>query len=105
MTFSEFYIFYLSQHLNKACRTFHFIGTTLVFMTVFTAIVTKQWMFLILCPVFGYGFSWVGHFMYERNKPAAFKYPLYSLISDFVMYGHILTNRLSPYLAKAASYK
>lgn len=103
--FSEFYIFYLSEHQNKTCRMFHAIGTTLVFVTLFYVLATQSWQLLILLPVFGYGFSWIGHFKYERNKPAAFKYPFYSLMSDFVMYGQMFTGRLAPYLEKAASYK
>ena len=45
-------------------------------------------------PLFGYGFAWVGQFFFEKNRPATFKYPLYSLGSDFVMFFHILTMQI-----------
>src|SRR6478735_9097486 len=92
--FSDFYLFYLSEHQNKTCRTFHAIGTTLVILLLGYILMTAQWRLLILLPVFGYGFSWIGHFKFERNKPAAFKYPFYSLASDFVMYAHMITGQL-----------
>lgn len=101
MKFADFYIFYLSQHQNKTCRAFHAIGTTLVIVTFIYTLISKSWMCLLLMPLFGYGFSWVGHFSFERNKPAAFNYPFYSLISDFVMYGQTWTGKLADNLDKA----
>jgi hypothetical protein len=94
-SFKEFYPFYLSQHTNKICRLLHVIGTTVVLALTFTSILYLNPALLILVPIAGYGFAWVGHFFFEKNKPATFKYPWWSLKSDFKMYFDILSNRLS----------
>ena len=94
-TYSEFYRFYLTEHKNKTSRMLHFIGTFLVFVLIFLAIyleLTYLWYFV---PIMGYGFAWVGHFFFEKNKPATFKYPLWSLISDFKMFFDLLFGRIS----------
>lgn len=92
--FKDFYPYYLSEHEDLTCRRLHFIGTTFVIVTFFYAIFTQRWMALWLMPLFGYGFAWIGHFFFEKNKPATFQYPLYSLASDFVMYRDILIGRI-----------
>lgn len=93
-SFKEFYPFYLSEHQNRTCRRLHFIGSTLVLLVILVAIITTNyWLFLML-PVVGYGFAWVGHFVYEKNRPATFKYPLYSLAADWVMYKDIIIGRI-----------
>jgi len=94
-SFKDFYPFYLSQHCNKICRLLHVIGTTVVLALTITSILYLKPVLLILVPIAGYGFAWVGHFFFEKNKPATFKYPLWSLKSDFKMYFDILSNRLS----------
>jgi len=94
-TFNEFYPYYLTEHRNKTCRLLHVIGTTIVFALAITAIyhnIPKLWIFV---PIAGYGFAWAGHFFFEKNKPATFKYPLWSLMSDFKMYFQILSGKLS----------
>ncbi|MCF8278581.1 MAG: DUF962 domain-containing protein [Flavobacteriales bacterium] len=91
---AEFYPFYLTEHSNRVCRTFHFIGTTLVMALAITGFATLNWKFFALMPVAGYGFAWIGHFFFEKNKPAAFGNPFYSLASDFIMYWHIVTGQL-----------
>lgn len=93
-TFAEFYPFYLSEHADRTNRRLHFIGTTLVILTAAWAVFSGHWNLMWLLPVFGYGFAWVGHFVVERNRPATFKYPLYSLRGDFVMYKDIWTGRI-----------
>ena len=92
-SFKEFYPFYLAEHSNKTCRTLHFIGSTLVILVFLFAIVTKQFKLLLVLPVIGYGFAWIGHFVFEKNKPATFQYPVYSFIGDWVMWWQILTRR------------
>ncbi|EKB49710.1 DUF962 domain-containing protein [Cecembia lonarensis] len=94
----EFYPYYLSEHQDPTCRKLHFIGTGLLFLILGTAIFYGNFWLLLLIPVVGYGFAWVGHFFYEKNKPATFKYPFYSLASDFVMFFHLLIGkeRFSP---------
>ncbi|MDH7444902.1 DUF962 domain-containing protein [Aquimarina sp. 2201CG14-23] len=94
-TFSEFYQFYLTEHKNRTSRTLHFIGTFLVFVIVGIAIYYNwSWKWFIV-PAVGYGFAWVGHAFFEKNKPATFKYPLWSLISDFKLFFEILLGKRS----------
>ncbi|WP_456378284.1 Mpo1-like protein [Lutibacter sp.] len=94
-SFKEFYPFYLKQHSNTTCRLLHVIGTTLVLAMVLTSIIHLNPYWLVLVPITGYGFAWVGHFFFEKNKPATFKYPLWSLKSDFKMYFEILSGKIS----------
>jgi len=94
-TFSKFYEFYLSEHSNRTCRLLHFIGTTLVFVMAFLAIYLDKPTLWIFVPISGYGFAWIGHLIFEKNKPATFKYPLWSLFSDFKMYFHILFGKIN----------
>jgi hypothetical protein len=93
-SFGEFYPYYLSEHADRTCRRLHFVGTTLVIVTAIYALATAQFVYLLLLPVFGYGFAWVGHFFFEKNKPATFKHPWYSLMGDFVMYKDIWSGRI-----------
>ena len=89
----EFYPFYLTEHSNATCRLLHFIGTTLVIVSFLVFLVTFNWYFFVAIPFLGYGFAWVGHFFFEKNKPATFQYPGYSLASDFILYWHLLTGK------------
>jgi hypothetical protein len=92
--FSEFYPFYLSEHQDRVNRRLHFVGTTLVIALVLFALVTQQWLWLLAVPFAGYGFAWVGHFFFEKNKPATFNHPVYSFLGDWVMYKDILTGKI-----------
>ena len=94
-SYKEFYRFYLSEHQNKTCRTLHFTGTLLVFVLAFLAVYLGKSVLWFFVPVFGYGFAWVGRYFYEKNRPATFTYPLWSLISDFKMFFDILFGRIS----------
>jgi|SRR5690606_25753196 len=93
-TFKEFYPFYLSEHSNKTCRLLHFIGTTLVLVLLIVALVTGYYKLLWFLPVAGYGFAWIGHFGFEKNRPASFKQPFYSFIGDWCMYADILRGKI-----------
>jgi hypothetical protein len=93
-TFREFYPFYLSEHRNATCRKLHFAGTTLVVLLVVASIVAGDAWILLLVPIAGYGFAWVGHFIFEKNRPATFKHPGYSLMGDWVMYWQLLTRKI-----------
>jgi len=93
-SFSEFYPFYLAEHGNRVCRRLHFIGSSLVIAVVVLALATGQLRWLWLAPVAGYGFAWIGHYMFEKNRPATFKHPLYSLLGDWVMYGQMLRGKV-----------
>ncbi|WP_345891362.1 DUF962 domain-containing protein [Pseudomonas chlororaphis] len=89
-SFAEFYPYYLSEHSNSTCRRLHFVGTTLVIFILAFAIGKGAWLLLLALPVAGYSFAWVGHFFFEKNRPATFQHPLYSLVGDFVMYRDML---------------
>ena len=93
-SFAEFYQFYLSEHAKRSTKLLHFAGTFLVLVILGVALLRQNWMLLILLPIVGYGFAWVGHFFFEKNKPASFSSPLYSLLGDFVMFKDILTGRV-----------
>ena len=93
-SFSEFYPYYLSEHSNATCRRLHFVGTSLVILTAAFILLTQNWSLLIVLPLLGYGFAWVGHFFYEKNKPATFTYPLWSFMGDFVMFKDILFGKV-----------
>ena len=92
-SFSDFYPFYLSEHSDLRCRRLHFVGSLLVLVALGLGIFLSPW-WLLAMPLFGYGFAWVGHFVFEKNRPATFKHPLYSLIGDWVMFADILRGRV-----------
>jgi len=92
-SYSEFYKFYLSEHKHQTSRILHFIGTFLVFILIFLAITgawSWEWIFI---PIVGYGFAWIGHAFFEKNKPATLKYPLWSLMSDFKLFFDIFLGK------------
>ena len=89
----EFYPFYLSEHRDTTSRILHFIGTFILFIILLWALFTQTWWGLALIPVVGYGFAWVGHYFFEKNTPATFQYPFYSLASDFILFWHLLTGQ------------
>lgn len=93
-SFNEFYPFYLSEHADRTCRRLHFTGTSLVILVAVSALASGHLLLLWLLPVLGYGFAWVGHFYFEKNRPATFKYPFYSLLGDFVMYKDMLSGKI-----------
>ncbi len=94
-SFRDFYPFYLGEHANLICRRLHFIGTTgivIIAALVIAQVLPLVWLWAI--PILGYGFAWVGHFFFEKNRPATFKYPFYSLLGDWVMYKDMLTGKI-----------
>jgi hypothetical protein len=94
-TFRDFYPFYLGEHADVRCRRLHFAGSLLVIVAIVLAVVTGHAAWLWLAPVGGYGFAWIGHFVFEKNRPATFKHPLYSLMGDWVMFWDILRGRVT----------
>lgn len=90
----QFYGYYLTQHSNPVCRTLHFIGSSLVLLTLGFAIATANAWWLIALPVIGYGFAWVGHYRFEKNRPATFGHPFYALACDWVMWWDMLTGKV-----------
>jgi len=93
-SFAEFYPYYLQEHSNATCRRLHYVGSLLVLGILAYALLTQQWLWLLAMPLAGYGFAWVGHFVFEKNRPATFKYPLYSLLGDWVMLKDAFTGRI-----------
>ncbi|VVM65174.1 hypothetical protein PS631_01510 [Pseudomonas fluorescens] len=94
-SFAEFYPFYLGEHSNPTCRRLHFVGTSLVIALLAYTIASGKWLLLLLVPVAGYGFAWIGHFVFEKNRPATFDHPWYSLIGDFAMFRDVLLGKVS----------
>lgn len=92
--FRDFYPFYLSEHRSQVSRRLHIVGTGLVLLVLAAALAAGQPKWLVLLPLFGYGPAWVGHFFFERNRPATFRYPFYSLAGDFVMFRDVLCGRI-----------
>ena len=93
-SFREFYPFYLSEHANRTSRRLHFIGSCGVLVLVAVAIMQRDFWWLLGALACGYGFAWVGHFVFEKNRPATFRHPLYSFMGDWVMFKDILIGRI-----------
>ena len=92
--FRDFYPFYLSEHRSQVSRRLHIVGTGLVLLTLAAALAAGQLKWLVLLPLLGYGPAWIGHFFFEKNRPATFRYPFYSLVGDFVMFADVLCGRI-----------
>lgn len=93
-SFSEFYPFYLSEHKKKLTKIFHATGSTIVLFIILFSIYNNNYKYLYFTPIVGYGFAWFSHFFIEKNKPATFKYPLYSFIGDWIMLKDILIGKI-----------
>ena len=93
-SFAEFYPYYLSEHQDDSCRRLHYAGSSLVIALLLYVLFSQNWLWLLAVPLAGYGFAWGGHFFFEHNKPATFRYPLYSLMGDWVMLRDALTGRI-----------
>lgn len=100
-TYEDFWPFYVSQHMNLINRQLHFTGTSLVLSCLVAAILISP-VWLAAAPVAGYGFAWVGHFVFGKNRPATFTYPLWSLRGDFRMFRLMLLGRMDRELERAA---
>ena len=93
-SFREFYPFYLGEHADVRCRRLHYLGSVLALGFIATSIGTRNAWWLLGALVSGYACAWVGHFVFEKNRPATFKYPFYSLAGDWVMFAQMLTGRI-----------
>lgn len=93
-TFADFYPFYLSEHTNQMSRRLHFVGTTIALALLVATLVTQAWWLVALALVQGYAFAWVGHFFFQHNRPATFKYPRFSFMGDWRLWWEILTGKI-----------
>ena len=93
-TLGEFYPFYLSEHSNRTSRRLHFTGTSIAVLLLLAAVSTQAWWLILFALIQGYGFAWVGHFFFEKNRPATFRYPLLSFMGDWRLWWEILTGRI-----------
>ncbi|MGB3722880.1 MAG: DUF962 domain-containing protein [Pacificimonas sp.] len=100
-TFAAFWPFYLREHAKPQTRALHYIGTSLVVAIAVTALLTGLWWLLLAMPLAGYLFAWIAHFTVEKNRPATFTYPLWSLYADFRMWALWISGRLRPELKRA----
>ncbi|GJJ67686.1 hypothetical protein EMPS_00032 [Entomortierella parvispora] len=92
-SFEEFYPYYLSEHCNTINRRLHLFSTTNVVAITLYLILTKQPKYWWVTLIQGYGFAWIGHFIFEKNKPATFKHPIYSLMGDWKMWFEVVTGQ------------
>ena len=92
-SFEDFYPYYISEHDHKYTKLMHFIGTSISIYFLIKFILSFNFLIILYALLSGYGFAWVGHFFIEKNKPATFKYPFYSLIGDYKMYSEILQGK------------
>ena len=90
-TLNEFYPFYLSEHRNFGNRVLHFIGTGLIVLAILAAILFHELRFILIAPFIGYAFAWAGHYFFEKNKPAALRYPAFNIAGNFIFFWEILT--------------
>jgi hypothetical protein len=99
-SYEEFWPYYVSEHLGRTTRRLHFVGTGLVLAALLAAVFVSPW-WLLAAPLFGYSFAWVGHFFFEKNRPATFTYPWWSLRGDFRMFWLTLQGKMGPELERA----
>lgn len=99
--YDSFWPHYLREHSTATCRHIHYVGTLLSFIPLAMAAITFNPLWLLGWPLIGYGFAWAGHFFVEKNRPATFVHPLWSLFSDYRMLFLWMTGRLGPHLAAA----
>ncbi|MFC5569795.1 Mpo1-like protein [Lysobacter yangpyeongensis] len=93
-SFRDFYPYYLGEHANRICRRLHFVGSCGVLVLLALAIWQRNGWYVPGALVCGYGFAWIGHFFFEKNRPATFRHPFYSFVGDWVMFKDILFGRI-----------
>ncbi len=93
-TYGEFWDFYVQEHSKPMTRILHFAGTSLGLILLVFFVMRGMWLYIPLCLIVGYAFAWFAHFMVEKNKPASFKYPFWSFISDYKMMFYMMTGRM-----------
>jgi hypothetical protein len=94
MTYPEFWRGYLAAHADPRTRALHYFGTLAGLALLATAGIERDWRWLVAAPVAGYAFAWLGHVIFEHNRPETFGHPAWSLVSDFRMLGLFVSGRL-----------
>ena len=94
-SFAEFYPYYLSEHSQASTRRIHFLGSGLGLVCLFLMVLTGDLLWLLIGLVLGYGLAWFAHFVFEKNRPATFRQPLYSFMGDWRMFWDIITGRIA----------
>lgn len=102
VSYREFWPYYVSEHLQPMTRRLHFMGTGLLLPVVYLAVTVSPW-WLLAMPLVGYGFAWGAHFFVEKNRPATFTYPVWSLLGDFHMFGLMLLGRMDEEVRRVAA--
>ena len=93
-SFEKFYPYYLSEHKTRMNKILHLIGSVTALIFLITTIYFKSYKYIPISFLLGYIFAWIGHFVFEKNKPATFKHPIYSFIGDWIMLKDILTRKI-----------
>lgn len=93
-SFAEFYPYYQGEHTNRTCRRLHFVGSTGTLICLLLMFAQRNPLWLLAAVFCGYGFAWIGHFVFQKNKPATFTHPIYSLMGDWRMYWEIWTGKV-----------
>ncbi len=104
-TYSAFFDFYLGEHSQPATRVLHYIGSICGIAALVLTLWLKQPLWIPIGLVAGYGCAWIAHFFIEHNRPATFKYPLWSFIGDYHMFTLMLTGQLTRRRALAAEHQ
>ena len=104
-TYGEFWHRYLRDHADRRTRIAHYLGTSLALAAASLFAVTGHWGWLLAMPIAGYAFAWISHALIERNSPATFTHPLWSLASDFRMFFLALGGRLDAHLRAANAHR
>lgn len=93
-SFAEFWPFYVAEHSKPMTRALHFAGTAAALTSLAALAANGKWKWLPAALIPGYAAAWVGHFLVEKNRPATFKYPLWSFIADQKMFALMLAGRM-----------